>query len=369
MNGKKTIFIGIIVAVVALVLIIVILLLSQLSNITGNNNSPASIPVSNPNNVNIIDLNNPKGGVFEYAVIRPDDTIELRNKLNEKFIIGLEKRNWKSLKWSPDGKLVAVLGKSTPVIYDIYIYNLAQKEWSIATDFKNFSTGVDQYNWVENNTILFTQGEDPTRWIHRFNYVSKEILKVANVSGDIVSQSPDLKYIVVKADNAVPQIFNASGELQEFPLGTLTDAETANPIALNEIKFFNNSEKVLARDVYGDFYKFNLGDNTAVRTTINSSTSLVCSLTENSFNGFTSTSNTLSYGTYSSKDNVFNILGEESFKLSFTVDLPNSYCANGSIYLKLLFADGSTQWYKQEATKIEADGVLDGNLETDIIEK
>ena len=369
MNGKKTIFIGITGIVIALVILAVILLLSQLSSVPITNNSTVSNPVSDANNVNIIDLNNPKGGAFEYAVIRPDDTIELRNKLNEKFIIGLEKRSWRSLKWSPDGKLVAALGKSNGSIYDIYIYNLAKKEWTTATDFRNFNTGVDQFNWVENNTILFTQGENPTRWIHRFNYISKEILKVANITGNFVSQSPDLKYTVVKAEGNVPEIYNINGEKQDFPLGTMTDAETLNPIALEELKFFSNSQKVIAKDTFGDYYKFNLGDSTAVKTTINPAYKLACSLTENSFNGFFSTSNVLSYGTYSSKDNIFNILGEEAFKLAFTIDENLSYCTNGSVYLKLLFADGSTQWYKENATTIEADAILDGNIETDIIKK
>ncbi len=368
MKGTKTIFIGITGVVIALVILLVMLFLSQISNTPDTNNTTVSSPISNPD-VNIIDLNNPKGGAFEFAVIRPDDTIELRNKLNEKFIIGLEKRTWKSLEWSPDGKLIAVLGKSTDSIYDIYIYNLAQKGWSKATDFKNFNTGVDQFMWVENNTILFTQGENPTRWLHRFNYISKEILKVANITGDITAQSPDLKYIVIKANDSIPQVFNSAGELQEFPLGSMTDAETENPIALDQIMFFSNSEKAIAKDVYGDYYKFNLGDSTAVKTTVNKSNSLICSLTENSFSGYFITSNTLSYGSYSSRDNVFNILGEEAFKLSFTIDNNLSYCANGSIYLKLLFEDGTTQWYKQDATTLEADAVLDGNIETDIVNK
>jgi len=367
MNSKKTLLIGAIGVVIALVVLIVIALLSQMSGIPNGTNPPVSTPISSPN-VNIIDFNNPKGGAFEYAMIKPDDTIELRNKVNEKFIIGLEKKNWKSLQWSPDGKLISALGKSTSLIFDIYIYDIAKQKWSQASDYRNFNTGVDQYTWVDNNTILFSQGETPNRWIHRFNYISKETLKVSNITGDIVRVSNNLKHLVVKSKENAPEIYDEMG-IQVQVLNSMKDAETESAIAFNTINFYNDSEKILALDVYGNYYKFNLGDTTAVKTTLTSDYKVTCSLTTNSFNAYLITSNSLSFGTYSSKDDLFNILGEESFKLSFTIDNELSYCANGSVYLKLLFADGTTQWYKEDATKIIADGILDNNRETDIIKK
>lgn len=363
MKGKKIVFIGIIVLIILIVVCFVILLLSQITQTTNTTTNPTSNPVSTQ--VNVIDLNNSPGGAFDYAVIRPDDTIELRNKLNAKFIIGLEKREWKSIQWSPNGDLVAVLGKSTANIYDIYIYNLLQKEWSKATDYKNFETGVEDYSWVENNTILFTQGSVPNKWLHKFNYLSKETLKVSNITGEILSTSPDLKYVVIKSEESAPLIYDDSG-LQAYALNNIKDAESGNLLAFNSVEFFEGSEKILAQDFFGSYYKFNLGDNVAVKTSLASDYTTVCSLTENSFNAFLNTSNSLVYGNYSSRDDLFNILGEESFKLSFTVDKDLSYCTNGEIFLKLEFADGTTQWYKQVATTLEADGVLDGNIDTDI---
>lgn len=367
MKSKKTVLIGVIGLLIAIVMLILIALLSQLAMSGNGTNTPTSTPVSNAN-VNIIDINNSKGGAFEYAMIRPDDTIELRNKVNERFIIGLQKKEWKSLQWSPDGKLISALGKSTDQIYDIYIYDITKKEWNQVTDYKNFNTGVDQYSWADNNTLLFTQGENPNRWLHRYNYVSKETLKVSNVTGDIVSASPDLKYLVIKSNESAPEIYNAMG-LQVQVLNTIKNAETEAAIAFETINFFNNSEKILALDIYGDYYKFNLGDSTAVKTTLTSDYTITCSLSENSFNAYLVTSNSVSYGIYSSREDLFNILGEESFKLSFEIDNQQSYCANGSVYLKLIFADGSTQWYKEDATQLVADAVLGENIETDIIRK
>lgn len=367
MKGKKTILIGVVGLLISIVVLILIALLSQLPINNNGTDTPISVPVSTPN-INVIDFNNSNGGAFEYAMIKQDDTIELRNKVNEKFIIGLQKKEWKSLQWSPDGKLISALGKSTDTIYDIYIYNTTRQEWNQVTDYKNFNTGVDQYTWVDNNTILFTHGEEPNRWLHRYNYISKETLKVSNIVGDMVSVSPDLKYLVIKSNDTAPEIYNAMG-LQVQILNTIKNAETEGAIAFETVNFFSNSEKILALDIYGDYYKFNLGDSTAVKTTLTSDYTVTCSRTENSFNAYLITSNTVSYGIYSSRDDQFNILGEEAFKLSFAIDNDHSYCANGSVYLKLIFADGSTQWYKEDATQLTADAVLGENVETDIIRK
>ncbi len=368
MNNKKTVFIGIIGVVIACVVLLVILLLSQLGQPTtnSNGNNPISNPVSG--NVNIIDLNNPIGGAFEIAVIRPDDTIELRNKINEKFIIGLEKRNWKSLSWSPDGKLVSALGETLSGIYDLYIYNLNRKEWNKVTDYKNFSSGVDQYVWVDNNTILFTQGQAPTRWIHRYNYVSKETLKVSNVVGDIVSNSPDKKSIIVKATGAIPEIYNSAGNKINM-FDTLADIETNDPLAFEEIQFFNNSTKILGLTTHSQYYKFNVGDVAAVKTSLSSDFKLLCSLSENSFFAYKVEGNNLTLGSFSSKDDTLNILVEQSFKTQFNVNRELSYCVNNNLYLKMEFADQTTQWYKLNNTELEQDMVLDGNLDTDIMSK
>jgi hypothetical protein len=364
MNSRKTVFIAGIGVIVAIVLLILIALLSQLSTTSNNSTTNnTSLPVSNPN-VNIIDLNNPIGGAFEYAVVKPDDTIELRNKMNEKFIIGLEKRNWRNLQWSPNGELVAVLGRNGQN-FDIYIYDIVKKQWSLASDYRNFSSGVDSFTWVENNTLLYTQGEVPNRWLHRYNYISKETLKISNIIGDISNVSNDNQFITIKSESTAPIIYDNTGTAVQT-LDNIKDSTTNENIVVEKVRFFDNTQKILALTNNG-YYKFNLGDNVAVKTSLTADYKLSCSLTENSFGGYLITSNRLSFGAFSSREDLFNILGEQSFKLTFEVE--DSFCHNGSIYLKLVFADNTTQWYKQTATVLEEDGILGENSYVDIIDK
>lgn len=369
MNGKKTIFIGIIGLIISIVLLVLIVLLSLLNNTSGN--SQIQNPVSNPvsSTVNIIDLNNPKGGAFEFAVIRPDDTIELRNKINEKFIIGLEKRNWKEINWSPDSKLVSALGESKPGIYDIYIYNISRKEWNRVTDFQNFTSGVDNYVWIDNNTIFFTQGENPTRWIHRYNYISKETLKLANIAGDIVMISPNREYIVVKAQGTVPEVYNNQGTKISV-IDSVIDIEDSRPLAFEELNFFSNSEKVLGLTTNDEYYKFNIGDVNAVKVSLNKEVIPLCSVSENTFYTFQKKGTTsLIIGSFASREDVLTVLIEENFRKQFNINRDLSYCANGTLYLKIEYTDGTNQWYKFNNTDLEADAVLNENKDTDVIKK
>jgi hypothetical protein len=366
MKDKKVIFIGVIALVICIVLLATILLLSLLSgmNNTNNTNPPVSTPVSLP--VNIIDLTNAPGGRFEYAVIRPDDTIELKNKMNERFIIGLEKREWKSLSWSPDGKLVAALGKSAEDIYDIYIYNIESKTWSTATDYRNFEDGVDQYVWTDNNTILYTQGQAPNRWLHRFNYLSKEILKASNILGNIVSVSPNRNFVVIKDTVSAPEVYDSNG-VKLTTVANIRDLETQSPIAFSQVEFFKDSDKILAKTLTDSYYKMNLGDTNAVVTTLPSTYQTLCSLSDNSFGVFDIDGNTLTYATFNSRDDLLNILVEEEFKKPFSINKELSYCINSTAYIKVEFTDLTTKWYKLTNTTLEEDLVLVDNIETAII--
>lgn len=367
MKNKKIILIGAIVVIICVVVLVVVLLLAQLSNMnnTNTNNPPVSNAVSNP--VNIIDLINSPGGKFEYAVIRPDDTIELKNKMNERFIIGLEKRKWKSLNWSPDGKLVSALGQSVNNIYDIYIYNIDKKEWSRVTDYRNFSSGVDQYEWTDNNTILFTQGEVPNRWMHKFNYLSKEILKVSNIQGDIVGISPNLNYVVIKDSISAPEIYDGSG-IKLVTVANIKDFKTDAVIALESIEFFKDSDKILAKTTDNVYYKMNLGDTTAVATTLPEQYATLCSFSENAFAVYTIDGNNLTYAAFNSRDDLLNILIEEEFKKPFTINKELSYCLDNAVHLKVEFTDGTAKWYKVAGTTIEEDLILVDNIESAIID-
>lgn len=365
MNSKKTIFLGLTGIIIAFVLLLAIVLLSMVNSQTpSNNNNLTSFPISNPNS-NVIDINNGNNNGFDYAVITPEDTIELRNKLNESFIIGLERRNWNSIKWSPDSRLIAVLGESSPLIYDIYIYNTSTKVWSKVTNYGNFESGVEQFAWTGNNTILYIQGSIPNRWIHRYSYTSNESLKISNMSGDIIHVSPELSYVVTKATDSAPEIYGKNGELLNT-LNSVKDVDTQEVIAIEDLRFFKGSEKILAQDSQGNYYKFNFGDSFAVKTSINPDYQMICSNSSNTFLGTLITSNALTFGIYNSSGDLFNILGEEPFRLSVDVDNSLSFCANNSTYLRLEFADTTNAWYKIEGSNIVKDAIFSDNKEIDI---
>src|SRR5258706_5344329 len=159
---------------------------------SGNNNTPVSSPASSPTDgTNVIIINSGDAKEFINATITTDDTIILKNNKADKLIIQLERKHWKNLQWSPSSNLLAVMGETTSGVFDIYIYNLNDKSWSKATDYSNFSNGVDSYYWIDNKMILYTQGTAPERWLHKFNYLSKEIVKLEHIDGTIDSLSPD----------------------------------------------------------------------------------------------------------------------------------------------------------------------------------
>src|SRR5688572_4670612 len=79
----------------------------------GTNPPPTSFPVSSgqlPGN--IITVGTDKNKIYKFATITTEDTIELRNGMGEKFIIGLDHRKWKDVKWAPNSILVSVLGET-----------------------------------------------------------------------------------------------------------------------------------------------------------------------------------------------------------------------------------------------------------------
>lgn len=198
-NSKKYIVLSLIsIAVCFPLLVLIFIIYSQTNKNTPIENTlvPQSFPTSYTS-TSEIDVNTSSNVIFyNYSIITDDDFILLKNDSKELYV-NLEKKNWKNIKFSKEGNLVAVLGESRKDLYDIHIYNIENKSWIQATDYKNINTGVEDFVWTDNSTIYFIQGEDSDKWIHSYNYVSGEIIKEKKVFDSFSSTNQNPENIVI----------------------------------------------------------------------------------------------------------------------------------------------------------------------------
>lgn len=157
---------------------------------------PPSFPASYPNGIDVDIDTNPSNITYKYALISKDDFVLLRNDSQELYI-NLEKKNWKGIRFSPNGNLVAVLGQTQKDIFDLFIYNIKDKKWTQATKFSQANSGLDNFVWENDSLIYFVQGTSEDRWIHSYNYISGEIIKIEKVFGEIISSNKKAVNIVV----------------------------------------------------------------------------------------------------------------------------------------------------------------------------
>jgi hypothetical protein len=369
MNSRKTVIIGLLVVIICAVVTLAAILIMQMQSGTKNQVNTISRPVSSTSN--IIDLNSSSASLFEYAVIKTDDTIELKNSKAESFIIQLSKQNWSNLSTNPNGTLIAVMGESKPSIFDIYIYNIERKNWSMATDYSNFDSGVSDFYWTNNNTIVFTQGVSPNKWVHSFNYNSKEILKIINVSGNLGSFSQKDGIFAVEEQNTATTFYNLSGE-KISELTSIKDLDTNLNINLTNPTFFKDSKIILAKE--SDFYyKLNIdpnvGNKIAAKTIVDTDYLPLCALTDSSFLFYKTTENMLSIYSYSLDLDELEPLYSTTITSNFnyTVDLKNSFCKKSNANLKLTFENGSTQWYKTVDQSLSIDKIFNNAKFADVI--
>jgi len=198
MKPKNLIFLTLVFGIVLLGVIATIFLLASqpVTIITNPISKPVSVPGETIISIDQGDVNN-----FDIAVINADDTIDLKNTKGERIPIQLDKNSWKDLKWSPDGKLLSVLGKTGDNIFDLFVFNLSTKAWKRATQFSQSTIGLSSYLWRDSNVILFTQGIPGEHWIHQYVYNSGEITKLNRTEGELFTIALDAKSMVVKLNN------------------------------------------------------------------------------------------------------------------------------------------------------------------------
>lgn len=285
MKPKNLIFLTLVFGIVILgVIATIFLLASQPVNIITN---PISKPVSIPGET-IISIDQGNVNNFDIAAVNKDDTIDLKNTKGERIPIQLDKRSWKDLRWSPDGKLLSVLGKTGENVFDLFIFNLSSKSWRQATKFNQTIIGVSSYLWRDSNVILFTQGNPGEHWIHQYVYNSGEITKLNRTEGELFTIALDAKSMVVKLntnkDATSFAFFKTDGTLI-YNLSKVSDTTTNLPIVISNITYTTSSDNIVLTSVGGKLYKHIFGNSNAIEITKGEGFTPICGVTDKTILG------------------------------------------------------------------------------------
>jgi len=250
MTRKNILIIGTIVVALCS-LSFVVFIITQI-----NQNIPGNTPISYTNPTNVVTSNEDLRKKYDYALITSNDNIKLKNTINEELLINLDPKNWKNIQWSKEGSYVSALGETAAGVSNLFIYNLSTQKWTQATEFDE---GVTSYNWIDNDTILFTSGG----WLHRYKYSSEnEIVKLYQIDGAIVSVSPNFTTILIKDSKNVFSILSVEGKLL-FSLDKITVKDTNTNIPIVEAYFNKDAENMLLVGPSVTFYTWKIGSTEA----------------------------------------------------------------------------------------------------------
>ncbi|MCA9381178.1 hypothetical protein KC678_02845 [Candidatus Dojkabacteria bacterium] len=185
--------------------------LNSLATVDPTTNTP-----DDPNQ-NIVEI--PDEAKFDsiYATIQEDDSVVLFSSSGVQLPISIEKNEWNNINWSPDNKYVSFLGTNNQVS-NLYLYNVETRQGNWVTNFNiEDLTGVTSYQWINNDTIYYTQGIGNQKWLHQYKTSSKqERLKIVRVNGDILSfeNNTSDNFVILKNLNSVEIYAIDSGELK-----------------------------------------------------------------------------------------------------------------------------------------------------------
>jgi len=347
---------------------IMIIIQSESSRLGGDNIILSSYPQSFPVSHHVVTIgDNPTVG-FKYANITSDDNLELLNETGTKFIISLDKREWKDITWSTDGTLVSMLGRDDANNYDIYIYDVSKQALIKETSFDSFPVGVDTYKWVDHGNILFTQGNYPDRWLTKFNLQSMSVLKIAKITWSIVGVSSDMKYLIVK-DNSNFSLIDQSGN-QVLDFNTFIDSDFKKIVPL-AVSISEKSDKFLITTSNG-IYKVGFTDNSAVKLNFYLNYQLICDVSEDIFSGlnYTSGTSTLVFDSLNERSQTSSNISLQAFGNISSFDFSKSDCINkSSILFKAINTDNTVSWYTSSSNSFKELVILKGMKEVSLVTK
>lgn len=363
MNNKKLIVIVVIIlfVVVSLAIGLAILLKTPVVN---NNNPPNSYPNQN---ITDSDEKNPKN--YEYVLINNEDNIKLKTILGEELLINIEPKKWKEAKWSLKGSNVAALGETQSEVYNLFLYNLKEKKWIQVTNFEK--NGVTSFDWIDNDTILFTEGG----WLHRYKYSTlNEVVKIYQIEATLAALSPNRSTITLVDTNGTFYILSIDGKLL-FSLNKIGIQNSEESISIKKVYYSRDSETLLFVTNDNKLYSWNLGDGNAKEISIPeqnnelASLNIICSLQVDKFEAFTLIdTTTVNFYTLDTLNNTLTLETNKLTEKPITNIAFNCLEEEDRLLFKLMAEDGNN-WYQYKDSKIEKLVILDEAIEVDVKNK
>src|SRR5271163_1814098 len=138
-------------------------------------------------------------------------------------------------RWSPSGDTIAFLSthalpKPKPDLAptQLWLMNAAGGEPWAVTDFER---GIQQFEWVDNDTVIFSAEEDPTLYERQ----TKEHKDDSNVVDDTAHSAPVRLYKFSVKDKKVTRLTNNDDWIQRFEVSH--DKKKAVAVARRELSF------------------------------------------------------------------------------------------------------------------------------------
>lgn len=365
--GRKLIFWAGIVLICVFSILIFFVLVQFLAvpardNIVPIPSSPVSYTEDQDNNANVFEL-------CQYALITSDDTIAVIDNNSDLVFINLERKNWKNIKMSPDGKLISALSDSGNGVFDLNIFNTATKKWENVTSYSSLKNGVLSYVWLNNSVILFTQGLEPDLWLHSLNYsAGSQILKINRINGAEIKINKDRTVLSVekKIENAgsIFSLYDTKGNLL-YALTNITD-ENNTALRINRVYFATSrNETILETEFVGVYNLFShtIGNKTAKPVEANQVVP-VCSFEDNSFLFISEQGDgSLRFTSYSLENKSFTDLSTVLLEPELIINLDTSFCYNSESALLNFTSQNANYWYNFETDSAVKNDQLDGFIE------
>lgn len=258
---SKYFVIALVIFLPIIVLVLVAVMFMQAGNMQNPNNSvqtSTSIPNNSQNSTtSLSNLIN-----FQIAAVQTQGSVALTNLDSNQVVIQLDNRNWQSPKWQPKRDVLAVLADTNPgpqsssaasqsrntrpssqsatssnntnqPVYNLFMFSPAQNQWTQLTSYNQQTSGIKQFEWLNDTTIAFTQGIGVESWLHHLDYQNNQIVKVFKTEANLLGVKQE-KYLFEKNNFSEIILTNSTGEvLRSYNPKQLGDNVEVVKIGLN----------------------------------------------------------------------------------------------------------------------------------------